>query len=640
MLDFIKEIIGGGNPQLKQFFAHNVKSILAFIISLVLTITVISLCSYPYLFKVKHILFVLLISTAIFIYLKHQNNKIAIIFLLYFVLGSVISFIPIYIYAKVEMIWMNSVSVAKLKTTAFTTYIFLIGCFCLSFLFITLCKHNKYLKIFSCLLCTVLLLLPLVNPLFYGANYIVSDTFLGPDAILAVYQTNTQEAVEYFNQHVRILRLLVLSLLTILYLILAILIIIFCSKLKDNSSWIAKLTLTLIVAFSSYYSIKYHNNIVTVVYYNTIDDYNEYVSFNKEQKNRINIVSKLNSEKANNGTYVFVIGESQTRAHMSAYGYNKAHTTPWLSKIKEEGFDKNNFIFASNAFSCHTHTVSVLLYALTAKNQYNQREQGESPSIIEMTRYAGKFDTYWISNQGKIGIWETPISVISSTSTKEFFSQNYVDRQKSFYDEVIVNKFSTMSFDTNKNNFIVIHLMGCHGQYANRYPKEFSRFKTGDEVVDTYNNSMLYNDYIISKLYQISSKIPNLQAFVYMADHGEDSDLKKGHNSGEFTSQMSMIPLYFAFSDSYIKQHKNRVDALLKNQNQYFTNDLIFDTLLGIMGVTNNEFYDRKNDLSSDEYKHDENDLTTLYGQKSIKSILSDQWYISEYLPTQHYKDK
>lgn len=538
------------------------------------------------------------------------------------------------------MTWMNSVNVAKLKSTAFTTYIFLIGCFCLSFLLITLSKHNKYFNIFSYLLCIALLLLPLVNPLFYGANYVISDTFLGPDAILAVYQTNSQEAVEYFNQHVRMARLLVLSLLTILYLIVVIFSIIFTTKLKDNFSWKAKLALTVIVAFSSYYSIKYHYNIVTATYYNTIDAYNEYVSFNEEQQNRINIVSKLNSEQAYSGTYVFVIGESQTRFHMSAYGYANEQTTPWLSKIKTDGFEKNNFIFASNAFSCHTHTVPVLLYALTAKNQYNQREQGECPSIIEMTRYSANFDTYWISNQGKLGIYETPISVISSTTTKEYFSQTFNNRQKSFFDEVIVNKLSSMTFDANKNNFIVIHLMGCHGQYANRYPKIFSRFNSGDEVVDTYNNSILYNDYIVSKLYQIASKIPNFQSFVYMADHGDDSDLKKGHNSGEFTSQMSMIPLYFAFSDSYIKQHKNRVEALLKNKNQYFTNDLIFDTLLGIMGITNNEFYDKRNDLSSNEYTHDENDLTTLYGKKTIKSILRDQWYISEYLPTQHYIDK
>ena len=635
MFDFIRKIIGEGKSQLKQFFACNLKSILLFITCLVLTLTVISLCSYPHLFKVKHVVLVVFLSTSIYIYLKYHSKKIAFLFLLYCVLGCVISFIPIYIYAKVEMTRMNLVNVYVLKSTAFITCMFLIGCYCLSFFLTGISKSIKTFKFLTGLLSFVILLLPLANPLIYGVNYIVSDTFLGPDAILAVYQTNTQEAVEFFKQNVRILRCLVVITLTALYIILVCITIKFGENLKDKFSWKGLFFIAFIIAFSTYYCFKYKDNIVTAVYYDTEAAYNEYAAFINEKQNRITVLSKLNSEQANSGTYVFVIGESQTKFHMSAYGYKKEQTTPWLSKIKNEGFNNNNFIFASNAFSCHTHTVPVLLYALTAKNQYNKREQGECPSIIEMARYAGEFDTYWISNQGKLGIYETPISLISSTSTEEYFSQNFVDRHKSFWDEVLVNKFSSMSFDSNKNNFIVIHLMGCHVQYANRYPKEFSKFKNGDEVVDTYNNAMLYNDYIVSKLYQISKNIPNFQAFVYMADHGDDADLKKGHNSGEFTSQMSMIPLYFSFSDDYIKKHKNKVVALMKNQNQYFTNDLIFDTLLGIMGITNNDFYEEQNDLSSKKYKHDENDLTTLYGKRTIKSIINDKWYNSDYLPTQ-----
>lgn len=635
MFDFIRKIIGGGKSQLKQFFACNLKSILIFITCLVLTLLVISLCSYPHLFKVKHVVLVVFLSTSIYIYLKYHSKKIAFLFLLYCILGCVISFIPIYIYAKVEMNRLIIININMLKSTAFITCIFLIGCYCLSFFLIVISKNSKTVKFLTSLLSFFILLLPLANPLIYGVNYIVSDTFLSPDAILAVYQTNTQEAVEFFNQNVRILRCVVGVTLTTLYIILVVFTIKLGEKLKVKFSWNGLFSIVIILAISTYYCIKYKDNIVTAVYYNTKAAYNEYVSFINEKHNRISVVSKLNSETANNGTYVFVIGESQTKFHMSAYGYKKVQTTPWLSKIKKEGFDNNNYIFASNAFSCHTHTVPILLYALTAKNQYNKRNQGECPSIIEMARYAAEFDTYWISNQGKLGINETPISIISSTSAEEYFSQNFVEGNKNFWDEVLVNKFSSMTFAPNKNNFIVIHLMGCHILYANRYPKEFSRFNTGDEIVDSYNNAMLYNDYVVSKLYQISRKIPNFQAFVYMSDHGEDPDLKKGHNSGEFTSQMSMIPLYFSFSDDYIKKHKNKVEAIKKNQNKYFTNDLIFDTLLGIMGITNNDYYEEQNDLSSKKYNHDENDLTTLYGKRTIKSIINDKWYNSDYLPTQ-----
>ena len=79
------------------------------------------------------------------------------------------------------------------------------------------------------------------------------------------------------------------------------------------------------------------------------------------------------------GVYVLIIGESQNRLHMNAYGYER-NTTPWLTAQSEN----TNFLFFSHAFSCHTHTVPVLTYALTAKNQYNEQKLEDAVSIIEM----------------------------------------------------------------------------------------------------------------------------------------------------------------------------------------------------------------------------------------------------------------
>ena len=39
---------------------------------------------------------------------------------------------------------------------------------------------------------------------------------------------------------------------------------------------------------------------------------------------------------------------------------------------------------------------------------------------------------------------------------------------------------------------IIIHLMGNHGNYHDRYPDEFNKY-SGD--IGTYDNSILYNDY-------------------------------------------------------------------------------------------------------------------------------------------------
>lgn len=62
------------------------------------------------------------------------------------------------------------------------------------------------------------------------------------------------------------------------------------------------------------------------------------------------------------GVYVVVIGESHTKDHMSAYGYDK-DTAPWLTKMRDNG----RAVIMERAYSCHTHTTPVLSYALTEK---------------------------------------------------------------------------------------------------------------------------------------------------------------------------------------------------------------------------------------------------------------------------------
>ena len=95
---------------------------------------------------------------------------------------------------------------------------------------------------------------------------------------------------------------------------------------------------------------------------------------------------------------------------MSAYGYQR-ETTPWLTQFAK---DPGTLLF-KNPYSNHTHTVPVLTYALSEKNQYNQVPLAKAYSLIEIANAAG-FDTYWISNQERYGAWDTPVAEIASTA--------------------------------------------------------------------------------------------------------------------------------------------------------------------------------------------------------------------------------
>ena len=75
------------------------------------------------------------------------------------------------------------------------------------------------------------------------------------------------------------------------------------------------------------------------------------------------------------------------------------------------------------------------------------------------------------------------------------------------------------------------------------------------------------------------------------------------------------------FSGEYIKKYPDKIKNALDNKEKYFTNDMIYDTLLGIMQVKS-PYYSDIYDISSKNYKLEINDLKTLHGEIQLKECL------------------
>lgn len=314
---------------------------------------------------------------------------------------------------------------------------------------------------------------------------------------------------------------------------------------------------------------------------------------------------------APNGVYVLVIGESANRDFMSAYGYEKK-TTPWLDSIK----NKDNVVLLNNAYSCHTHTVQVLTYALTAKNQYNDMDIAQAPSLLEVAEAAG-YDTAWLSNQVKYGAWDTPITVIASEANH----QNWINHNSgassatNYYDLKLVEDIKKIEKDSNV--LVIVHLMGSHNSYDQRYPQEFAKFSSRNDT-GKYENSILYTDYVLGQIYESLREIPNFQCMLYFSDHADDVKNGLGHNAARFSWPMTHIPAFVCFSDSYLSKGGDVLARLKQAKDKTFTNDLIFELMLGIMGIKSSEFYNGKNDISSLEYDANKTRFRTMYGKQSI----------------------
>jgi heptose-I-phosphate ethanolaminephosphotransferase len=82
---------------------------------------------------------------------------------------------------------------------------------------------------------------------------------------------------------------------------------------------------------------------------------------------------------------------------------------------------------------------------------------------------------------------------------------------------------------------------GSHFVYSRRYPETFARFHHAqptyrDELVDGYDNSILYTDWLLNEIIAALAGSHRPAALVYASDHGEnlldDKAMLVGHGIG------------------------------------------------------------------------------------------------------------
>ena len=475
-------------------------------------------------------------------------------------------------------------------------------------------KPAKFITFFLRIISSLVLLIPASYSICYLINWVMGNPLLGSDAILAFYQTNFSEASSYVTEMINLKRALLVFSVLALILVLAYKTV-SSSFIKINWWSLCLLLACIFISYKGY--TKYSYNIYTAPFADAKSGLNDYLEYSKLTKQRAKDSSKFinNADSVFDGTYVVVIGESESRVNMNCYGY-KEKNTPFQTNLMKQ----NNSIFFKNAFSNHTHTVPVLEYALTSKNQYENRNLGTKDivSLLEVAKYSLGYHTVWISNQNKIGIYDNPISVIADSADEKFWTHSYSKTYSATpYDENLLPFLDNLKLSKDKN-LIFVHLMGSHVSYVDRYPASYSKFNSESEVVNTYNNSIYYNDHILDLILQSAKKLPNFKGMLYFSDHGDDAVTQKYHNSADFTYPMAEIPFWMYFSDSYINDHKEIFDSLKTHVNTPYTNDLLFDTVLGILGAHNSQFYKAENDISSYKYNHTFYDIRTLHGNKTL----------------------
>ena len=441
------------------------------------------------------------------------------------------------------------------------------------------------------------MLLLCMPPVITYVHYLIYGYPIIYEEMLAVYNTNIKEAMEWGISYV--------GWGNILLLLMGILIIyafvhywrIRMSEGYDGVLERRRKYIVLAVTIALfYYPLLTLSKTDCVGYFVLAAQYsNDIKHYSQDIAEKYNTIQFLNNTQICDTphTVIMVVGESACRDLMKAYNTDYRYdNTPWLSLCKND----SNFIVFNNAYACQSLTQQVLQNALTEQSYYNDKPFLEAMNIIDIAKKKG-YKTYWITDlEGDDGA--STFSLVASRSDEVIHTNGE-------YDDSMLEGLKQI--DANENNFIILHGRGSHSAYSERYPKEKALFEEGD-IEAEYSNALLYVDDFLKNVYHYGVEHLNLQVMVYYSDHGEN--LQTGHGPSDHSFDKVRIPMFVYLGKEYQNKNQDKFQQLLSRKDDFYTNDMIYNTLCGILNAESN-YYDAGEDFSSKDYKYHLDDLWT-----------------------------
>lgn len=306
--------------------------------------------------------------------------------------------------------------------------------------------------------------------------------------------------------------------------------------------------------------------------------------------------------------YILIVGESARRDYHHAYGY-PINNTPFMSSA--------NGILIDGLTSGGSSTVPSLKAMLTLSDK-NDWDADYSKTIVGLAKSAG-IKTFWLSNQGYFGTFDTPISAIASTSDNSFFTKygGYSSTNSSDF-ELLPQFEEIITQNPHEKKLIIIHLYGSHPDACDRvvdHPLITAIKDPYYNYINCYISSIHKTDTLLQKIVtfmdQESIKTKTNYSLLYFADHGLAHREINGQlylNNNRLSKHHYDIPLFMTNSESHDRKSCKSFKSALN-----FTNGLA-----SWMGIQNNLL---DPNYSLFDCKDDPNDFGLA---KKIKDIAPD----------------
>ncbi len=277
---------------------------------------------------------------------------------------------------------------------------------------------------------------------------------------------------------------------------------------------------------------------------------------------------------------IVLICESLRKQNLSIYGYRRK-TTPNLELFQKK-HPKHFFVF-HNPYAVSTTTMLAVPAILSGIAPYQSAELFyKQPTLWELAKKVN-YETFLISSH--TFKWyhfdrfydQNPPDYLwgKDNAPYPFFNDLGIDDSHTIKHVIKhIQKLADLPF------FGIIQLNGTH--YPYHVPPSFEKWS--ETFVDTYDNSILYQDEMIGKLFNYlnqSGKLSNTVIFI-TGDHGES--LKEHHNIGHVDNnylQTISIPLLVYMPDKI--KCKINLEQFIRNTNQAVSTIDIAPTIIDLL---------------------------------------------------------
>ncbi|TCM57351.1 lipid A ethanolaminephosphotransferase [Rhizobium sp. PP-F2F-G48] len=298
---------------------------------------------------------------------------------------------------------------------------------------------------------------------------------------------------------------------------------------------------------------------------------------------------------------VVVAGETARAANFSLDGYGR-ETNPELKALGVVNF--------RNTSSCGTATAVSLpcMFSGYRRTEYTETKAHTRQNLVDVLTHAGISVSWWDNNTGSKGI-----AKLTDYATKADRQNSPLCKDGECLDAIFLDGLDSKLAAVNQDTVIVLHQLGSHGPgYFARYPEEFRRFTpdcrtdelmncSPDEIVNAYDNTILYTDHILASVAKLLAKHEDTVAgaMIYMSDHGESLGENGIYLHGApyaiAPTEQTHVPFISWFSPSYSRTMGLDTKCLLAYSDAAMSHDNLFHTVLGMMNIQT-DVYNRELD--------------------------------------------